>query len=223
MDTTLGKRKRRSQLSSTPPPSPSTTAHLHALFQQHFEAKYEPLPTLSPTLLTTTTSPSPRSSPSDSDDSAWEGLSPPTTPVPIITHSTPPRSKRADVPRAELRTFMVNPPSHPSTHPPKNSHPRQQKPAPPSTTPTPTPTPPSQKPPPAPSDPTDRALLANDLALQRLLAEAHLLQPPSLSSASSNATTPTLGLTTRHRALDLRIQALGAKQSLVGRQQVPLG
>ncbi|MCJ1435098.1 Methyl-CpG-binding domain protein 2 [Xylographa pallens] len=205
MATTLGKRKRRSQLSSPQPPSPSTPAHLHALFQQHFEANYAPLRSPSAALTTTNPAPPPLSS-SASSDSAWEGLSPPsspsTTPVPVITHTTPARAKRADVPRSELRAFMK--PTPPSTAP------LAAKPA-------------SEKPLPRPTDPTDRALLANDLALQRLLAETHLLQPSASAHAATPAPRATPGLTTRQRALDLRVQALGAKRALVGRQAVPLG
>ncbi|MCJ1393819.1 hypothetical protein MMC18_006695 [Xylographa bjoerkii] len=112
MATALGKRKRRSQLCSPPPTDPSTTAHLQALFQQHFEAKYAPLST--PTLSLAGPPPGPPASPpSSSSSSAWEGLSADSSPpVQVISHSTRSRSrsKRAAVPREELRAFMVHRP-----------------------------------------------------------------------------------------------------------------
>jgi Domain of unknown function (DUF4602) len=55
--------------------------------------------------------------------------------------------------------------------------------------------------------------LKNDLELQRLLKESHLL---SRSSGS------TLTHTHRHKALDLRMQSLGAKSSLFRQAKMPL-
>ncbi|MCJ1285154.1 hypothetical protein MMC26_004492 [Xylographa opegraphella] len=112
MTTTLGKRKRRSQLSSPEPPSPSSTGQLRALVQQHFEAKYAPLaPALTNTTTTTPGGP-PSAPPSDDEDSAWEGLSSTSSPGPtrvqVISHAPPAgSSKRTDVPRSERRAFMV--------------------------------------------------------------------------------------------------------------------
>ncbi|MCJ1322669.1 hypothetical protein MMC15_008018, partial [Xylographa vitiligo] len=218
MATTLGKRKRRSQLFSPQPTSPSTNSHLQALFQQHFEAKYGPLPPPTPPL--TTTTPTPPSAPpsSESSDQAWEGLSassssspplsPSTSEVRVISHRTPARSKRADVPRSELRAFMK--PTPPATTAARAAGPASKP-----------------RPAAATADPRDRALLADDLALQRLLSESHLLHPQPPSSSSSHAGTPTPsarpGLTIRQRMLDLRIQALGAKRSVVGQQKMPMG
>lgn len=52
---------------------------------------------------------------------------------------------------------------------------------------------------------TDAANLKNDLALQRLLKESHLLESASeLAPTGKN----------RHKALDLRMQSLGAQSSL---------
>ncbi|OBT75091.1 hypothetical protein VF21_06539 [Pseudogymnoascus sp. 05NY08] len=71
---------------------------------------------------------------------------------------------------------------------------------------------------PTPTDPTDKDNTANDLALHRLLTESHLLT----STTSSSHTTHTLEGTNRHRATDLRIQALGGKGSLFVQAKMPM-
>lgn len=60
----------------------------------------------------------------------------------------------------------------------------------------------------------DMANLKNDLALQRLLKESHLLDSASddLNPTGKN----------RHRALDLRMQTLGFKGSLFEQQKMPM-
>ncbi|EGS20624.1 uncharacterized protein CTHT_0024580 [Thermochaetoides thermophila DSM 1495] len=82
------------------------------------------------------------------------------------------------------------------------------------------------------SFPEDSAeLLANDLALQRLIAESHILSEaganPSHWQSSHAATT---GTNTRafatgriaKKTTDMRIQALGAKESILTQQKMPM-
>ena len=60
---------------------------------------------------------------------------------------------------------------------------------------------------------TDAANLKKDIALQRLLKESHLLDPQSsLSHSGQN----------RHKALDLRLQDMGAKTSVFVQHKMPL-
>jgi hypothetical protein len=59
----------------------------------------------------------------------------------------------------------------------------------------------------------ESANLKKDLALQRLLAESHLLDSSDNASLSGN---------NRHKATDLRLQTLGAKTSLLRQQKMPL-
>lgn len=59
----------------------------------------------------------------------------------------------------------------------------------------------------------DAANLQNDLALQRLLKESHLLDRSNLSAP------PSLN---RDKVTDLRVQSLGAKTSLFAQQKMPL-
>jgi Domain of unknown function (DUF4602) len=55
--------------------------------------------------------------------------------------------------------------------------------------------------------------LKKDLALQRLLAESHLLDSSSSSTLSGNS---------RHKAIDLRLKALGSKSSLFTQEKMPM-
>jgi hypothetical protein len=59
--------------------------------------------------------------------------------------------------------------------------------------------------------------LQNDLALQRLLKESHLLDP----SASQRASFSTEGKG-RLKALDMRLQDLGAKSSVLNQEKMPM-
>jgi hypothetical protein len=65
------------------------------------------------------------------------------------------------------------------------------------------------------------SLLANDLALRRLLAESHLLLPSSTASSSPSAAAPFSTGRTRHRTTDLRLQALGASGTLYAQKRMP--
>lgn len=59
---------------------------------------------------------------------------------------------------------------------------------------------------------TDASNLKQDLALQRLLKESHLLDPQSsLSQSGQN----------RHKAFDLRLQDMGSKTSVFAQQKMP--
>lgn len=60
---------------------------------------------------------------------------------------------------------------------------------------------------------TDADDVKNDIALQRLLRESHLLDPSSTELAPRGKN--------RHKALDLRMQALGSKTSLYTQQNIP--
>ncbi|KAL8672023.1 MAG: hypothetical protein Q9168_003499 [Polycauliona sp. 1 TL-2023] len=60
---------------------------------------------------------------------------------------------------------------------------------------------------------TDAANLKKDLALERLLQESHLLDPMSSLTPSGR---------NRHKAIDVRQQALGSKTSVFAQQKMPL-
>ena len=60
---------------------------------------------------------------------------------------------------------------------------------------------------------TEEANLKNDIALQRLLRESHLLDPQSTLS---------LSVQNRHKALDLRLQEVGSKFSIYAQRKMPM-
>ncbi|KAK5151511.1 hypothetical protein LTR04_006599 [Oleoguttula sp. CCFEE 6159] len=62
-------------------------------------------------------------------------------------------------------------------------------------------------------DSSEAANLKNDLALQRLLKESHLLDPSSSFSPSGM---------NRHKATDLRLRSLGSKASIMTQEKMPL-
>ena len=60
----------------------------------------------------------------------------------------------------------------------------------------------------------EEANLKNDIALQRLLKESHLLDPQSSSLS--------LLVQNRHKALDLRLQEVGSKSSIHAQRNMPM-
>ncbi|UKZ77727.1 hypothetical protein TrVFT333_005451 [Trichoderma virens FT-333] len=75
------------------------------------------------------------------------------------------------------------------------------------------------------------SLLAQDLELRRLIAESHLLQtnkPLSLAAALSTTSSPNAQPKAfsagriRQKALDMRIQALGSKTSILKQEKMPM-
>ncbi|KAG9242979.1 hypothetical protein BJ878DRAFT_512868 [Calycina marina] len=61
-------------------------------------------------------------------------------------------------------------------------------------------------------DVSEAANLKKDLALQRLISESHLLDSSSHTLSGKN----------RHKALDMRIQALGSKGSILRQEKMPM-
>lgn len=114
MASKLGKRKRRDHVDDSIVEEFSqdvANVQLYIVFRQHFEAKFEPL-----------TEPSQEHRPeglvqgivsSDEDDLDWEGLSDQDTiaKVQIVEHTTIAGTKKVDLPKEELKGFMVRPPS----------------------------------------------------------------------------------------------------------------
>lgn len=62
--------------------------------------------------------------------------------------------------------------------------------------------------------------LQNDLALQRLLKESHLLDPTTFSSSGTASSAPEGAA--RLRALDMRIRDLGGKKSHMDQERMPI-
>ena len=109
MTPTLGKRKRRDQItdfeSSPESGVDEESANLQALFQQHFESTFEPLPgsfarpPLLPNLHTETSDEEP--------ETEWDGFSEHGEEYAETVHYATTVPSKADVSKDEFRTFMV--------------------------------------------------------------------------------------------------------------------
>ncbi|KJX93018.1 hypothetical protein TI39_contig4448g00001 [Zymoseptoria brevis] len=184
-----------------------------ALFQKAFEAKFKPLQVTKEKRKIEIGDESEEDereddAGSDLDDedvsgSDWSGIEDGDEEVEIVQHVLPEFTRGGDVTDPGKKAFMSSkPPTLDST----------------------------QKPTPLKSSKTtttakddsethlEAANLANDLALQRLLSESHLLS--ANPSSSSSSTQPTGA--SRLLALDQRLQTLGAKSSLLKQTNMPL-
>ncbi|KAF2404736.1 hypothetical protein EJ06DRAFT_504173 [Trichodelitschia bisporula] len=204
----LGKRKRPTEAPKSAPatkPAPGTKAaepesdgdsDLQAIFKRAFEAKFAPLPFAPAADEGNHES----AEEEDEDEDEWTGFDSESesesesVPAPVVVvHSTPSRALEID--KSELKAFL-------SSKPPTAAKPTPF---------------PSSGPKPTPAEDEDSAAnLKNDVALQRLLSESHLLS----ADRTSGALDPTGK--NRHKALDLRLQALGAKGSLFKQEKMPM-
>ncbi|KAE9993200.1 hypothetical protein EG327_006001 [Venturia inaequalis] len=203
----LGKRKRNvapasdipSRKSQKPSPSSDDDAELRARFQRAFEAKFKPLPKKNPKK-----APSPPPEPSEDEvDSEWSGVDSDAEPeIPVIELKAPSTnivsSGLFSNSKQDLKAFLSGKaPTSSLTVQKPISAPKKAAES---------------------TDVEDSAQhLKNDLALQRLLSESHLLTAKGNTSQSLDATGKT-----RHKALDLRLQALGAKTSVFKQEKMPM-
>ncbi|CAK3832939.1 uncharacterized protein RCC_07684 [Lecanosticta acicola] len=203
----LGKRKRRVEVQPESAPKKKVIHEesedsgddddaARALFQKAFEAKFQPLEK--------STTPLQNESEEDEEDlgdsedeedgSDWSGLSGGEEEVEIVEHANPERSRGEEL-RLSKNKFMS---SKPPTLEDEVQAPRTNV----KTTST-------------EADGTEAANLKNDLALQRLLKESHLLNPSSFSASSDPEGKGRL------KALDMRLQDLGAKTSALEQEKMP--
>lgn len=192
MAVSLGKRK-RSGRKEEQDSSSEDEQDLRARFQQAFEAKFRPLEKEPDPPKVEATEPD--EDDEDSEDSDWSGFSEDGDAVQVIAH------KKADdsfpeMDRSEQRAYM-------SSKPPAAD---ERK------TPTKAPSKGAGE-----DDASEAANLKHDLALQRLLKESHLLDPSTFSA--KNSAPEGKG---RLKALDLRLQDLGAKNSLSAQDKMPI-
>ncbi|KAK0623396.1 hypothetical protein B0T14DRAFT_516127 [Immersiella caudata] len=216
MPATLGKRKRGAPKKEGE--NGEDKAQLQALLQRHFEARFKPLDPIF-------SQPPPENHDddenedddtlSDPSETEWDGISEDedsdTPKIEVIDYtSTSKIDITATMSKKELKAYL-------SSKPPSTS--------------TTTPSQPTKKPT-SSSDPEDSAaFLANDLALQRLIAESHILSAAGgnashyLSTAAAETPTNTRSFAegrTRLKTTDMRIQALGAKDSLLSQAKMPM-
>ncbi|KFY27271.1 hypothetical protein V493_03599, partial [Pseudogymnoascus sp. VKM F-4281 (FW-2241)] len=180
------------------------------IFRRHFEARFKPLPDVKEKKGGKKSGVVAEEEDDDEDeDEEWGGLSEEIgdddeeedsdddegvkrRKIDVVEHTSAASAPKMS--KAELKAFM-------SARPPSST-----------TTPTALTTPTA-------TDPSDKDNTANDLALHRLLTESHLL---TSTTSSSSHQTHTLEGTNRHRATDLRIQALGGKGSLFVQAKMPM-
>ncbi|KAJ4348993.1 pre-rRNA processing and 40S ribosomal subunit assembly [Ascochyta clinopodiicola] len=201
----LGKRKRvtREELErpsrSPSPSSGSDNEDMQELFRRAFEAKFKPLD-VAPKKPKVEKTPIVDEAEEDEEESDWSGLSDDeSNKVEVIEYIDAAYDSDEEASKAAKRAFM-------SSKPP--------------TTAAPTPGKLAIKKKSADADDTgETANLKNDLALQKLLRESHLL-----SASSSGASTPTLTTSgiARHKSTDLHLQSLGAKGSIFTQKKMPM-
>ena len=86
---------------------PDKDGDVQALFRQHFESRFRPLKGLPSSRLKCPEAD--EETPESQSESDWEGVSDEGygKPVEVVEHSISTGVKRAEVPREELKTFMV--------------------------------------------------------------------------------------------------------------------
>ncbi|KAL8347113.1 hypothetical protein RB601_003324 [Gaeumannomyces tritici] len=155
---------------------------------------------------------------SDADGDSIDG----SDEVEVVDHSCNPLASDAapSMTKQELKAYMSSRPPSIATEPKQQPPPPQGR--------------KSKKTAATAEDSAD--LLANDLALQRLLSESHLLSAATAGQASSSsatllssvAATPAAGSAAfaqgrlRRRTADLRMQALGSRESVFAQPAMPL-
>ncbi|KAK5065235.1 hypothetical protein LTR84_001073 [Exophiala bonariae] len=202
----LGKRKRELVIAprQTPPKSPKqeesgddSPSGNNDVFRRYFESAFEPLPFTETDTLSASEDEEPSAQPSD-EESDWEGLSDPITAVStvqIVEHKVAQLDDAADdeQQRQRYKEFMTSKPPSQKKQGAKGAIPGKRS---------------EQD-----DDESEAINLKHDLDLQRLLKESHLLEQAKASSLPG---------THRHKAVDMRMQALGSKDSLFTQQKMPL-
>jgi hypothetical protein len=211
MATTLGKRKRKTVETlnnvkgGRKDPAGSYDEDAQEIFRRHFEAQFKPLPMVKKVVKVVEE----LTEIQLDDESEWGGISEEDEDSVQVIEHTDAEMQMASMSKEQLKSFMVLP-SQKSLE--KMLMQRQSS------------KPPSSGPSLAvirdkggaaieDDDASEAANLKKDLALQRLLTESHLLE---------SATNPTLRGNNRHKATDLRLQALGSKVSILKQEKMPL-
>ncbi|KAI0598533.1 hypothetical protein F4775DRAFT_175925 [Biscogniauxia sp. FL1348] len=221
----LGKRKSRTRQAD---PSVSQEDAM-AIFRRHFEAQFKPLAASDQSTRIAVSAPEAEDMRSDSEDDAsngsWDGVSdkddedeegsdssPPSSshPTPtttageveVVSHTpTPATSLLRKLSKHETKAYLSSRPPPTTTSTASSSSTSKRKPA------------------PTTADEDAPSLVRNDLALQRLLSESHLLS--SSTAATGSSETEHAGRN-RHLATDLRVAALGAKSSIYTQAKMPM-
>lgn len=204
MAVSLGKRKRHEVISKESDQRESDAdddATARALFRRAFEAKFKPLEKVEKQTEQDESGTDDDDLGDVDEDDEWDGLSgddEPTLEVEVI-QDKPAHLIDRDQQRREMKAFMSSKPPLGSTNVSESSTKAPTK-------------------DPTADEETESTNLKNDLALQRLLKESHLLDASSFNTTANTAPEGK----SRLKALDMRIQDLGAKKSHLEQDRIPM-
>ncbi|KAL9611431.1 MAG: hypothetical protein Q9167_003905 [Letrouitia subvulpina] len=190
-----GKRMRRDELNSDGEVEISRSedySKASILFRQHFETKFQPLETQPEICLNDESLE--QASASSGLESVWSSLSDNEEPEAEVIDYQVSKDIPSNVSKTELRSFMSSkPPTRSNQSTPIAIQEQQEV--------------------DLDGGDNDATNLKNDLALQRLLKESHLLGQGSVFTPSGQ---------NRHKAVDLRLQELGSKSSVLKQHNMPI-
>ncbi|KAM0286252.1 hypothetical protein ACHAQH_000980 [Verticillium albo-atrum] len=193
MPSVLGKRKSRKAQEPA-----ISEEEAQAIFRRHFEAQFAPLPEAKKSKVVEAEAEEILEYDAEVD-SDWDGVSDDEqeNAIEVVDHTdAKPHDPTAGMTKRQLKAFM-------SSRPPSQI----EKPPPPPTKPSPS------------DEPDESTLRAQDIALQRLLSESHLLSSLNPTTApAAAASKPFAAGKLRQRTTDLRIQSLAAAGAPLAKQ-----
>ncbi|RMZ00749.1 hypothetical protein D0860_07870 [Hortaea werneckii] len=199
MAISTGKRKRRDDVEDANN-SNSDDDDVRARFQKAFEAKFKPLevnqkPQKDAALEQDVVQEDDQDDSDDLEDSDWSGFSEEEDGVEVVSHTE--AKTNDDMARQRgAKSFMSSKPPSSNERPSKTAKQPKENPE---------------------EDASESANLKHDLALQRLLKESHLLDPSSFDGTNTAPEGKS-----RLKALDMRLQDLGAKKGTLEQEKMPL-
>ncbi|RMY65288.1 hypothetical protein D0863_09229 [Hortaea werneckii] len=199
MAISTGKRKRRDDVEDANN-SNSDDDDIRARFQKAFEAKFKPLevnqkPQKDAALKQDVVQEDDQDDSDDLEDSDWSGISEEEDGVEVISHAE--AKPNDDMARQRgAKSFMSSKPPSSNERPSKTAKQPKDN---------------------SEEDASESANLKHDLALQRLLKESHLLDPSSFDGTNTAPEGKS-----RLKALDMRLQDLGAKKGTLEQEKMPL-
>ncbi|KAI7220153.1 hypothetical protein KC333_g2513 [Hortaea werneckii] len=201
MAISTGKRKRRDDVEDSNH-SNSDDDDIRARFQKAFEAKFKPLevnqkPQKDAALEQNDAQEEEQDDQDDPEDSDWSGFSEGEEEdgVEVVSHAE--AKPNDDMARQRgANSFMSSKPPSSNEKPSKTAKQPKENPE---------------------DDASESANLKHDLALQRLLKESHLLDPSSFDGTNTAPEGKS-----RLKALDMRLQDLGAKKGTLEQEKMPL-
>ncbi|KAI6793091.1 hypothetical protein KC361_g6375 [Hortaea werneckii] len=199
MAISIGKRKRRDDIEDSKHSS-SDDDDIRARFQKAFEAKFKPLevnekPQKDAAPEQHVAQEDNQDDTDDLEDSDWSGLSEEEDGVEVVSHAE--AKPTDDIARQRgAKSFMSSKPPSSNEKPSKMAKQPKDTPE---------------------EEASESANLKHDLALQRLLKESHLLDPSSFDGTNTAPEGKS-----RLKALDMRLQDLGAKKGTLEQEKMPL-